>query len=116
MATIVENLGKELEELDREYANGFAGQSRRTRDLDLLDMLIARGSSILERINQIPSAAQGPDLGRLRESALENLGLYTQERTAIQRAQEVGPVFESFSIEATNANLVFARYARHFAG
>ena len=116
MATIVENLGKELEELDREYANGFAGQSRLTRDLDLLDKIIARSSSILERINQIPSAAQGPDLVRLRESALENLGLYTQERTAIQRAQEVGPIFESFSIEATNANLVFARYARHFAG
>ncbi len=116
MATILENLGKELEELDREYAAGFAGQSRLTRDLGVLDKIIARGSSILERIDQIPSAAQGPDLVRLRESALQNLGLYAQERTAIQRAQEVGPIFESFSMEATNANLVFARYGRHFAG
>ena len=116
MATIVENLGKELEELDREYADGFAGQSRLTRDLDLLDKIIARGSSILEQIDKIPSAARGPDLVRLRESALQNLGLYAQERAAIQRAQEVGPVFESFSLEATNANLVFARYTRHFAG
>ena len=37
--TIVENLGKELEELDREYATSFAGQSRLTRDLDLLDKI-----------------------------------------------------------------------------
>lgn len=116
MATIVDNLGKELEELDRDYASGFAGQSRLTRDLALLDKIIARGTSILQRIDKIPSAAQGPDLLRLRESAVQNLDLYAQERVAIQRAQEVGPVFEAFSIEATNANLVFARYARHFAG
>jgi regulator of replication initiation timing len=32
------------------------------------------------------------------------------------RAQEVGPTFEQFSAEATNANFVFARYGRHFAG
>ncbi|MBX3215444.1 MAG: hypothetical protein KF850_25630 [Labilithrix sp.] len=116
MATIVENLGKELEELDREYAAGFAGQSRLTRDLDVLDRIIARTSSVLERVDQIPSAAQGPELIRLRETAQQNLGLYSQERTAIQRAQEVGPTFEAFSSEATSANLVFGRYARHFAG
>jgi hypothetical protein len=116
MATIVENLGKELEELDREYSNGFAGQSRLTRDLELLERIIARGTSIVARIDQIPSAARGPELIRLRDAATQNLGLYTQERTAIQRAQEVGPSFEAFSVEATNANLVFARYTRHFAG
>lgn len=116
MATIVENLGKELEELDREYAEGFAGQSRLTRELAVLDKIIARASSILQRIDQIPAAAQGPELVRLRDNAAQNLGLYTQERAAIARAQDVGPTFETFSVEATNANLVFARYARHFAG
>jgi hypothetical protein len=116
MATIIENLGKELEELDREYADNFAGQSRFTRDVELLDKIIARSSSLAERIDQIPTAAQGPDLLRLRDTARQNLGLYTQERAAIVRAQEVGPAFEAFSIEATSANLVFARYARHFAG
>ncbi|MBX3210266.1 MAG: hypothetical protein KF764_34860 [Labilithrix sp.] len=116
MATIVENLGKELEELDREYATGFAGQSRLTRDLDALDGIIARSSSVLERIDQIPAAARGAELVRLRETAVENLGLYSKERAAIVRAQEVGPTFEAFSTEATSANLVFARYARHFAG
>lgn len=116
MATVVENLGKELEDLDREYADAFAGQSRLTRDLALLDKIIERGKSILQRIDLIPSAAQGPELVRLRESAAQNLNLYAAERTAIARAQEVGPAFEAFSLEATNANLTFARYARHFAG
>lgn len=116
MSSLVENLGKELEELDKEYAAGFAGQSRFTRDLDQIDEIIERSSSVLQRIDQIPVAAQGPELARLREAATQSLALYRQERDAIARAQEVGPTFEAFSMEATNANLAFARYARHFAG
>ena len=116
MASIIETLGKELEELERQYADGFAGQSRLTRDLDLLDSIIAKAGSILKRIDQIPSAAQGPELVRLRDAAAQASNLYTQERAAIVRAKEVGPEFESFSMDATSANLVFARYARHFAG
>src|SRR4051812_36726592 len=116
MATILESLGKELEQLDIDYAAGFAGQSRLTRDIGLLDSIIERGTDLLKRIDSIPSAAQGPELVRLREAAAKNLGLYGQERGAIVRAQEVGPTFEQFSLEATAANLVFARYARHYAG
>jgi hypothetical protein len=116
MASIVENLGKELEQLDSEYAKEFAGQSRLTRDVSTLDRMIKRAQSILERVNQIPSAAQGPDLVKLRDAAAQAVELYQGERTAISRAQEVGPTFEAFSLEATNANLVFSRYARHFAG
>ncbi len=116
MASIVETLGTELEQLDKEYAAEFAGQSRMTRDVSLLDRMIKRAQSIVERVNQVPSAAAGPELLRLREAASGALELYKQERGAIVRAQEVGPTFEAFSLEATNANLVFARYARHFAG
>lgn len=116
MGTIAENLGKELEELDRQYAEAFAGQSRLTRDLALLDRMIDRGTSILQRIDQIPAAAQGPEFVRLRNVAAQALDLYSKERTAIVRAQEVGPQFEAFSMEATSANLVFSRYTRHFAG
>ncbi len=116
MATLVENLGKELEQIDRDYAAEFAGQSRLTRDLDLLDKIIKRAQSVLERVSQIPVAAQGPELARLKDAASQNLELYKAERVAIARAQDVGPVFEQFSQEATSANFVFARYARHFAG
>lgn len=116
MATIVENLGKELEQIDREYSAEFAGQSRLTRDLDSLDRLIDRTRSIVERVDQIPVAAQGPDLTRLKDAAAQSLQLYRAERAAIAKAQEVGPTFEQFSMEATAANFVFARYGRHFAG
>jgi hypothetical protein len=116
MATIVETLGKELSLLDKQYSEEFAGQSRLTRDISLLDRMIDRCTAILAQIDQIPAPARGPDLAKLRETASQSLGLYTEERKAIVRAQDVGPTFEAFSVEATAANLVFARYARHFAG
>jgi predicted translin family RNA/ssDNA-binding protein len=113
---MLETLATELDQLDNEYSSNFAGQSRMTRDVALLDRIITRGNDIVKRIDQIPSAAQGPELVRLRDAAKNNLALYAQERGAILRAQEVGPTFEQFSLEATSANLVFGRYARHFAG
>jgi hypothetical protein len=116
MASMLETLATELDQLDNEYSSNFAGQSRMTRDVALLDRIITRGNDIVKRIDQIPSAAQGPELVRLRDAAKNNLALYAQERGAILRAQEVGPTFEQFSLEATSANLVFGRYARHFAG
>jgi hypothetical protein len=116
MATIVDNLRDELEELDKEYGQNFAGQSRLSRDVDLLDRIIKKTESVLGRIEQIPPAVRGPELVRLRDSASQNVALYKQERAAILKAQEVGPTFDAFSGEATAANMVFARYARHFAG
>lgn len=116
MATLPEKLGAELEQIDREYAAEFAGQSRFTRSLDTLDALIRRVDRVMKEVDQIPSAAQGPQLLKLREAAAQSVDLYRRERGAIERAQAVGPSFEQFSNEATSANLCFARYARHYAG
>lgn len=116
MASIIETLGRELEELERQYTESFAGQDRSTRDIALLDSILARGRSIVSRIDQIPEAARGPDLVRFRDAAAQAVNLYAQERGAILRAQEIGPDYAEFGAEATAANLVFARYARHFAG
>lgn len=113
--TIVETLGKELEEADREYASDFAGHSRLTRDIDQMDRMIKRVAAVVSQVDRIPTAAQGPELARLREAAAASLSLYEGERAAIVRAQEIGPAFEQFSLEASNANFVFARYVRHFA-
>lgn len=110
------NLGKELEKLDREYASDFAGHSRLTRDIDQIEGMIRSASDIVKRVEQIPSAVRGADLSRLHEAAKQSLTLFQNERVAIARAQDVGPAFEQFGLEATNANLTFARYARHFAG
>jgi len=117
MATnLVENLGKELEQIDREYTTDFAGHSRLTRDIGQMDRMIKRTAAIVAQVERIPSAAQGPELARVREAAVASLALYKGEREAIARAQEVGPAFEQFSTEATSANFAFARYMRHFAG
>jgi hypothetical protein len=113
---LVENLGKELEQIDREYASDFAGHSRLTRDVSQMDRMLKRVAAIVEQVHRIPAAAQGPDLARVREAATASLQLYKTERDAIAKAQEVGPAFEQFSVEATSANFVFARYMRHFAG
>jgi hypothetical protein len=53
---------------------------------------------------------------RVRDAVAQSLEMYEQERKAIARAQEAGPLYEHFALEATNANMVFARYQRHFAG
>ncbi len=117
MATnLVENLGKELELIDREYSTDFAGHSRLTRDIEQMDRMIKRTAAVVEQIDRIPSAAQGPELSRVRESAAQSLKLYTNEREAIKHAVAVGPQFDQFASEATSANFVFARYVRHFAG
>lgn len=113
---LVENLGKELEQIDREYASDFAGHSRLTRDISQMDRMIKRAAAVVDQIDRIPSAAQGPDLARVRDAATQSLQLYKTEREAIARAQSVGPTFEQFAVEATSANFVFARYMRHFAG
>lgn len=115
-ANIVETLGKELEQVDREYATDFAGHSRLTRDVDQIDRMIKRTASVVSQIEKIPAAAQGPDLQRMREAASASLTLYKNEKVAILQAQEVGPAFEQFSVEATAANFTFGRYLRHFAG
>jgi hypothetical protein len=113
---LVENLGKELEQIDREYTSDFAGHSRLTRDVAQMDRMIKRTASVVDQVDRIPSAAQGADLSRVRDAAVESLRLYKAEREAIVKAQAVGPAFEQFSTEATSANFVFARYLRHFAG
>ncbi len=113
---LIESLGQELEQIDREYSTDFAGHSRLTRDVDQIDRMIKQTASVLERIDRIPMAAQGPDLARVRTAASQSLDLYKNEREAIVRAQAVGPSFEQFSVEATSANFTFARYVRHFAG
>src|SRR5690349_15154779 len=86
---LVENLGKELEQIDREYASDFAGHSRLTRDIGQMERMIKRCASIVSQVDRIPAAAQGPDLTRVRDAAAASLALYQGEREAIARAQAV---------------------------
>ncbi len=117
MATnLFDRLRAEMDQISAEYDRDFAGQSRATRDLSALDALLERTSSVLRRIDEIPMAAQGPQLTSLRELVTGSQDVYQQERKAIVQARSQGPEFEEFSLLATQANFVFARYGRHFAG
>jgi len=113
---LFERLTKELDDVSAEYEGRFAGQSRATRSVDELDGLRTRVKKVLDQLDAIPSAAQGAELIRVREVAQGNLSLYDAERRAIAEAKAAGPEFEEFAPLATNANFVFARYHRHFAG
>ena len=117
MATnLLENLRRDLDLITSTYEADFSGQSRATRDVAQIDGLIKRLKDVVARAGSIPAAVQGPELISLKDEATSSLSLYENERIAILKAKEAGPVFEEFAVEATDANFVFARYARHYAG
>lgn len=99
-----------------EYDRDFAGQSRATRDIAQLDALIKKTKDVLRRIDEIPAVAQGPQITTFRELVVGSHSTYETEKKAIETARTMGPEFADFSLQATLANFVFARYGRHFAG
>jgi predicted translin family RNA/ssDNA-binding protein len=114
--TLFDRLREEMDLISGEYERDFAGQNRATRDPAQLDDLVRRTGEVLKRIDEIPLAAQGPQLASLREVVSGSKGVYETERKAVVDAKNQGPEFPEFGRLATSANFVFARYARHFAG
>lgn len=106
----------ELDKIAARYEAQFAGHSRATRDLDELDAIIKDTKAVLARIESIPSAARGAELSVIGDTARENVKIYEQERGLIVEAKAMGPAFDEFAPLAASANLVFAKYQRHFAG
>jgi hypothetical protein len=114
--TLFDRLRSEMDQISSEYDRDFAGQSRASRDVGALDKLLARVDDVLKRIDEIPMAAQGPQLAQLRELVVGSREVYATERKAVQAAKTQGPEGNEFSLLASQANFVFARYGRHFAG
>lgn len=109
-------LAKELAAITEDYEAHFAGQPRATRELARMDALLARIEKVLADLSAVPAAVAGPEVAGLREDADARKATYTTERAAIMDAQKLGAAGAEFSVLASNANLVFARYQRHFAG
>jgi hypothetical protein len=109
-------LAEELDRIAARYESQFAGMPRSSRNVDELDAILADTRSVLARIESIPEAVRPPELGALAETVRSNVALYERERTLILDAARIGPEYERFAGLATTANLVFARYRRHFAG
>ena len=109
-------VAKELAAINTDYEAHFAGQPRATREVARMDALLGRIDVVLTQLAAIPAAVAGPEIAALREDADARKVTYTSERIAIVDAQKLGSAGAEFSVYSSNANLVFARYQRHFAG
>ena len=112
MAKTLSQLRTEFDQLTGEYDARFAGHSRVTRDLNDINGLINRARSIVGDLGRLPRSSERSDL---EEKSKASLTLYENERKEIMRAKGFGEDFEDFDALRTEANMVFARYDRHFA-
>lgn len=113
MASTVEALKSEVEDISNTYEARFAGHSRVTRDIGEMDELIRRTRDAVGKLEALPKSDEAT---ALLGTARDNLTLYQNEREEIRKAKAAGPDLEEFARLGAQANFVFARYRRHFAG
>jgi hypothetical protein len=106
-------LEQELADVTARYESDFAGQARATRDLALLDELLNRLASAVAELEKLPS---NDKVAPVLEQTRTRLSMYQTERKAIVDAKAGGTEAVEFARLAAQANFVFARYQRHFAG
>ncbi|MFT5679677.1 MAG: hypothetical protein ACI8RZ_000582 [Myxococcota bacterium] len=103
-------LADRVQSIHDRYRREFAGRSRISRDLTLLDQLIA---SLDGARTEVEALADAGELGPLITTRLT---LYRDERAAIHKAQTGGPDEVLAHRIADWSWLNHRRYVRHFAG
>ncbi len=112
MATqTLEQLTTRANSLQGQYSYAFANKPRATRQLDILDKIIADTRELLTGVRTHGQRGQ-----TLANTLNERLTMYQSERSEIQKAQSRGPAAMEAAILATRANFVFFQYRTHFAG
>ena len=106
-------LQSEAEDISNTYQARFAGHSRVTRDIGEMEELVRRTRDLLGKLEAEPTS---DEVTTMLATARENLELYQNEREAIRAAKAAGPDLEEFTKLGVQANFVFSRYRRHFAG
>lgn len=106
----------QIDQIGAEYDARFAGQSRVTRDLSVLNELVNRMKRAQQDLERIQRNVPASEFGQLRDTVRQSLQIYETERKEIMRVKSLGPDFEDFDALRTEANLAFAAYHRHFAG
>lgn len=106
----------QIDQIGAEYDARFAGQSRVTRDLSVLNDITSRMKRVQGDLERIQRSVPASEFGQLRDTVKQSLQIYETERKEIMRVKSLGPDFEDFDALRTQANLVFAMYHRHFAG
>ncbi|HNN90731.1 MAG TPA: hypothetical protein PKI03_00615 [Pseudomonadota bacterium] len=107
------NLEQEIADVTARYESDFAGQARATRDLAVMDELLNRLRSV---VAELEKQAKSDGVTAALEQARGRLSMYQTERQAIVDAKAGGTEAVEFARLAAQANFVFARYQRHFAG
>lgn len=107
------NLEQEIADVTARYESDFAGQARATRDLAVMDELLNRLRSVVTELEKQPKSDGAT---AALEQARGRLSMYQTERQAIVDAKAGGTEAVEFARLAAQANFVFARYQRHFAG
>ena len=107
------NLEQEIADVTARYESDFAGQARATRDLAVMDELLNRLRSV---VAELEKQAKSDGATAALEQARGRLSMYQTERQAIVDAKAGGTEAVEFARLAAQANFVFARYQRHFAG
>jgi transaldolase len=127
-AKIIEakNAGPELEEFAAlgttanfvfaRYRRHFAGKSRNTRDLGLLDEMIEDLNKVDKRMRDIYAKRKDGGMQEDMQLVSENLTMYKGERSQIAEARGAGNQEQQADTLAECANEQFKVYADHFAG
>ena len=98
------------------YARHFAGQSRLTRDIGLLDDVIDALREIKDSLQSLLSSS-GAEIAERHLKTIEgNIEHYVSERDAILSGRDTASPQEMTSAYAAVANAQFETYRVHFAG
>lgn len=108
MSAALETLTAQADAIHARYRRGFAGKNRATRDLAVLDGILAEMRDLLA---QLPA-----DAGGLRGTVEEWVRLYGSEREAIASVQAAGPDAVRAWRLVEWSDVTFYRYLRQFAG
>lgn len=114
MSDALQSITQRVESIHDRYRSHFAGQSRATRDVNLLTQLSGELTPLRAQASALSGVLPGGDglVGRIDEY----LALYRSEALAISRLQDAGPDALDAS-QMLDWDLVnHQRYARHFAG
>jgi regulator of replication initiation timing len=97
------------------YHRHFAGRSRTTRDLALIDEMIADLARVHEEMSEIIDSNPAAAFKRDHELVTQTLAMYRKERAEIEKAQTSGTAEEQANHLASLANDQFKIYRTHFA-
>lgn len=107
MSQSAPSLQAQIESLHKRYRSGFAGKSRATRDLALLDGILEEAHALRVKVG---------DGTPLAATLSERVGLYESERNAIAEVQAGGPELAEGLRLIDWSWLTMQRYLRQFAG